>query len=113
MYPVNFSKERAEVLLDCLSNGKPIPAPERGWTLAEMLTLAGACHCAMVGWGPLHHLQLGFDIHRLSQEQQEAHTGDLCNDLNVAIEIYSQLMIYMRHGTYDAQFDPIMEAQVE
>lgn len=41
--PFRFAKQRAESLLDCLRNGKPIaPESAEGWTFYDMLATAGA-----------------------------------------------------------------------
>ncbi len=50
---ISFDKAKAKVFLDCLANGKPVPPQDpRGWTVYDMLALAGACYFAGMSHGP-------------------------------------------------------------
>ena len=39
--PLRFLKDRAEEVLTCIREGKPISPPEGGWNMLDMLQLAG------------------------------------------------------------------------
>ena len=55
MFPITFKKDRSLYFLNCLQNGRPMlhdPEPP-GWTVDEMLQLAGACFFAVAAHGPI------------------------------------------------------------
>jgi len=62
MFPITFKKERATYLLDYLLNGQPmLHDPEQpGWTVDEMLPLAGACF-----FGPAADVGIADNVARL------------------------------------------------
>ena len=59
MYPATFRKERATYFLDYLLNGRPMlhDFEQPGWTVDEMLQLAGACFFAVAVHGPAQALR--------------------------------------------------------
>jgi len=52
MLPISFNKDTALRFLDCLTNGKPIEPEQPGWSVDDMLQLAGACFLALAVHGP-------------------------------------------------------------
>jgi hypothetical protein len=113
MYPVNFRKERAEYLLDCLATGKPIAPSQAGeWTIDDMMALAGACHFGAMSHGPILATVMGIDTTKLPKEYQEAHEETLFADLRAAIEFYGHLTMLVEDGQYDSEFEPCMVAAV-
>ena len=113
MYPIHFRKERAEYLLDCLATGKPIvPSQSLGWTIDDMMALAGACHFAAMSHGPCVSKAKRIDITKLPKEYQEATEMTFVSDLRAAVEFYSQLTMLVKDGEYDSHFEPYMVAVV-
>ena len=93
--PVNFSKKRAEYLLDCLKEGKPIePGSDELWSHSDMLQIAGAMIFA-AGTHP--------------SPQDEPY---LIADLMAAANLCEQLTEHVLDETYDADFEESVLALV-
>lgn len=110
MIGVNFNKERAEYLLDCLKHGKPIRPEQNAWTGFDMLALAGACYFCAMSQGPAMYRNAAFD--KLPQERREAVEQTFLNDLFAAIAFYSELTMVVADNRYDEQFEPDVMAVV-
>ena len=93
MINIHFEKERAEYLLECLIDGKPIEPPDIGWTIDDMLALAGACFFAAMIQGPMEIL--GDELVKLSPEKEELKTK--CVNLKGELENWGR-HILMPHG---------------
>jgi hypothetical protein len=110
MIAIRFEKTRAEHYLDSLQNGLAIQPPDGpGWTVHEMLALAGACYFAAMSHGP--PLQKNTDS--LHHEHREMVEEEFYGDLHAAIEFNSQLSMMVKDGDYDAQCGPVCTALVE
>lgn len=110
MYPVMFEKARAEAILAAIENGEPIPAADHGWTIYELMQVAGACYFAAMSHGPPTA-----DLERLGQlplEHREATEETLYQDIHDAIEFNSHLTMQVQDGGYDEHFEPLTTAIV-
>jgi hypothetical protein len=68
---IKFDKAKAGHFLDSITNGKPVlPQDPRGWSGADLLALAGACHFAAMSHGPA--LYQDTDFSKLPGERREA-----------------------------------------
>ena len=121
MYPIEFHKDRAEYLLDCIKNGHAIqPASDLGWTVLDLLTLAGVCHFAARSHGPLGYVQkyegdlaqIQEALDKLHFEQREFVEEQLDADLLAAIGISSHLATLVEDGKFDQHFEPRVQAVV-
>ena len=91
---ISFDKAKAQAYVDCLLNGKPIESREGGWTVDEILALAGACQVA-AGSSAGGNAQ--------GPEPQE---------VEAAIEWCVNVTRFVVEGRYDESFDPIHRAQI-
>ena len=108
MYPIVFSKARADELLSIIGEGKDIPAPSGGWNCDQMLQVAGALFFAAMSHGPIEENQA---------KNQPATNGNeftqsLSDDLHMAIDFYSDLTMMVCGQTYDRRFEPELTAVV-
>lgn len=88
MAPVLFSKARAMDLLECVQEGNPIvPGEDEGWTMADMLVVAGVLTCT----AGTHFSPTG-----------KNYKGD---DLLAAVEFISNLAEQVLDDTYDVDFE--------
>ena len=109
MIPIRFEKERAEYILSCLKNGSPIrPANPKGWSVNDILLLAGACLSLGVSHGPLLYGYSEADISAFPEERQEA----LLHDLHAAIEWFGALTQHVVCGSFDQNFESPVELRV-
>jgi len=107
MIPINFSKARAEHLLDCLARTPAaIDLPEQGWTADHLLALAGTCFCILTSQGPRLHRAAGIDVSELHDEHREAIEASVTVDLHAAIEWTAQRCFDVVDGTYDQDYEP-------
>src|SRR5262245_43897158 len=83
---IGVSSDKAEHFLECLNNGKPILRPQNpaGWTVFDMLALAGACFFASLSHGPPHFE--GTDWTKAPGERREAIKQDYLAQFHGAIE---------------------------
>jgi hypothetical protein len=108
--PVHFHKSRAEHILDCLNNRKPIEAPPAGWSGQEMLALAGACLFGALSQGPLSWYFK--DVRQEHKEHREATWETLQDDLLAGIQWHAEATMRVEDGKYDERFDPTHKAFV-
>jgi len=123
MMLVRFKKERAEYFLRCLNNGQPMTrdCPEPGWTIEEMMQLAGACFYAICCHGPEMKFagmepQDGVDEDELLKrceppadpEHREAWARSLLNDFHAAVEVVGKLTSLVHQGEYDKDYEASM-----
>jgi len=115
MFPVNFKKERAEYFLSCLNTGELMEHdPEQpGWTVNEMLQLAGACFFAMLSHGPLLKVAMAEmrgtkyeppDDH----EHREALDEGLFNDVHAAVEFAAHMTQMVCDDEFDEAYEPFV-----
>lgn len=120
MDAIDFRKERAEYLLDCIATGKPIkPTDDSGWTRHDLVGLAGACYFAALSHGPMGYVAALGDTEKaqkaldyLHDEHREAVDEAWQNDLHAAIGFYGHLTMLVADGGYDAQYEPHLTAAV-
>jgi len=119
MNVVDFHKERAEYLIDCIANGKPIePSTSAGWTYNDMLALAGACHFGALSHGRVDLRAMKGEeearqwLESLPKEHREANEEMWFNDVAAAIEFYSHLTMLVKDGKYDHQAEKHLVAFV-
>jgi hypothetical protein len=110
MYPIGFSKSRAEQLISVIGEGQDIPAPNRGWSCDEMLQVAGALLFAAMSQGRP-------DIDKDPSQNVASKNGDmttnaLCDSLHMAIDFYSDLTMMVCGGSYDERFEPTLQGVV-
>jgi len=117
MYPITFTKERAGYFIDCLVNGQAIEHDpgQTGWTVDEMLQLAGACFLAAAVHGPQPQPtadQLK-DWKNKHAEHQEAEIESLMHDLHAALDFIAQLTQMAYDGEYDGTYGAIVRCGVQ
>jgi len=121
MYPVTFKKNRAEYFLRCLKEGKRIShdPKESEWTRSEMLQLAGACFCWLLGgWLPPDEEDAGLlgrqPLERESLERLEAQDATCVLDLYAAIGFVGELnaLIWDEEGEYDERCEDLIQCLV-
>ncbi len=102
-FPINFKKQRIARLLDCLELGKPIePSNEGGWTVNDMLILAGACLFGVASHGPV--LVPGADTSSQSSERREFIEEQFMGDVRGALDFYGHVAMMLQDGDYDSHF---------
>ncbi len=105
MIGVNFKKATAQRFLKCIASGEPI-SPSAGWTIDDMLMLAGVCFHAVSSHGPWQDRLARAAGHEpippSHTEQQEAVDEMHLVDLLAAIEFCAMLAQRVRDGEYDA-----------
>ena len=114
MFPVNFNKERAEYYLRCLDEGRAIePEQAEGWSVDEMIGLAGACFFGLLSHGPLLR-KAAADIQGKklepseTAEHKEADDQLVFNDLHGAIEFVGHLTMLVHDQEYDNNFEELV-----
>jgi hypothetical protein len=115
MIAVHFSKKHAEAVLDAIKNGKPLPAPEGGWTGGAMLSVAGMLYAAVFSQGPQAHPAAGITAAMekvMHKEKQEAIEKTFHRDIHDGIEFLSQLTFLVIDRKYDEQCSPEVAAIV-
>jgi len=86
---LKFRKERAEYLLDCLKNGKPLePGPEGRWDSCTATETAAAL------------FRLATAVRRRDGRRCDMH------DIIAGLVIYAGLLNKVVDGLYDAEYDP-------
>jgi hypothetical protein len=117
MYPITFRKERATYFLDCLLNGRPMlhDPGQPGWTVDEMLQLAGVCFFAVAAHGPVPsptaaQLQEWDQEH---PEHREAEIETMMHDLHAAMDFIAQLTQLAYDGGYDHQYGALVRCGVQ
>lgn len=117
MYPITFRKERAVHFLDCLINGQAVEHDpgQNGWTVDEMLQLAGACFLTAAVHGPLRQptsdqIQ---DWKAEHAEHREAEIETMMHDLHAALEFIAQLTQMAYDGEYDGMYGPIVRCGLQ
>jgi hypothetical protein len=117
MYPITFKKDRAAYFLDCLLNGGPmLHDPEQaGWTIDEMLQLAGACLFAVAAYGPIREATAAQlqDWEHEHPEHQEAEIDTMMHDLHAAMEFMAQLTQMAYDGGYDREYEPVVRCGIQ
>lgn len=118
MFPVNFTKERAKYYLRCLDEGTTIEAEQaNGWTVDEMVGLAGACFFGLLSHGPLlRKAAADMQGRKLepseTTEHQEADDELVINDIHAAIEFVGHLTTLVQDNEYDNSFEEIVRCGV-
>jgi hypothetical protein len=110
MYPISFSKTRAEQLISAIGEGGHIPAPTNGWNRDEMLQVAGGLFFAAMSHGPP-----AIDKEQPSNSPSEnGNTAkqSLNHNLHMAIDFYSDLTMMVCGGNYDERFEAELQAVV-
>ncbi len=111
MIPITFSKARAEYLIDCIRNGKPIEPEGKEWSLFDMVATAGALPFSASSHGPPLHGGVSWE--NLSRERQEAIERQFLEDLWAAIEYCGQLTMMVTDRNFDTQFEGTVKATIE
>ena len=107
MQPIEFHKEYAQYLLDCLANGLPIhPPPGGGWRRFDQLMLAGAAFFAYCSHGPM------LEQPDLTPEQQAENDGLFGEEVMGTINFLAQVFESVKYDEYDEQWEPTMTALV-
>jgi hypothetical protein len=101
---VAFSKERAEQILQCVSEGQPIPPAGDEWTTDDVLLLAGVT--LLAGREALPVPGAGQTV---TPELFEARMASLRADAFAVIAQYAELAGCVLHGTYNERFGPQLE----
>jgi hypothetical protein len=110
MYPIRFSKPRAEELISAIGQGRPLPAPAAGWDCDEMLQAAGGLFFAALSHGPRTTDQN--PNANVPSENGDTATHALNHDLHMAIDFYSDLTMMVCGGSYDERFELELRAVV-
>jgi hypothetical protein len=119
MYPIDFHKERAEYLLNCIKKGRAIePMGQTGWTATDLLVLAGVCFFAVESQGPLGYAvkhsgdlsKIEEALNNLHSEHREAAEGQFMADLQAAIAFSAHLAMLIKHNHFDQYFEPHVQA---
>lgn len=97
MVPIVFHNEQVRRILAAIEEGRPIEPPSDGWTVADMLMVAGAMHYALMAHGPSLNGRSA-DFGRQSQEYQEAFAETYQRELSTAIETCSRLACDLHSG---------------
>src|SRR5262249_20451371 len=105
---IKFSKEKAERFIDALTNGKAIEPPDpRGWTVFDMLALAGACYFgAESNWPKMYAMYTNTAWAQIPRERQEASWETAERDFHAAIRWYSRMTMLVKDEKYDSEFEP-------
>lgn len=106
MYPITFRKDRAAYLLDRLLHGQPIEPDQSGWTVDDMMQLAGACFFAVAAQGP------AADVQQVHPEYQEAEFETMMNDLHAVLEFVAQRTQMVYDGDYDEAHEPVVRCGI-
>jgi hypothetical protein len=110
MYPIRFSKTRAEELISAIGEGRQIPAPANGWNCDEMLQAAGGLYFAALSHGP--QTTDKNPNTKIPGENGNTATHALNQDLHMAIDFYSDLTMMVCGGSYDERFESELQAVV-
>ena len=103
--PIHLDRDKIRGYLDALAAGRPIEGVS---TYNDYLALAGACHFAAMTHGPV---RLGErEWSELPPERREAGEEAFLDDLNGAVQFYSQVAMQVKDGEYDARFEPTADA---
>jgi hypothetical protein len=113
--PVLFDKAKTERFLDCLASGEPIRPPGgSGWTVHDVLALAGACR--FVASTHEASLYLSPALEPTPPGGHPGHAGpaeeSFGADLDAAIAWYSHASRMVQEGDYDQRFEPRHQALV-
>jgi hypothetical protein len=106
---VAIDKEVLERYLESLYSGQPFAPPEGGWTIDNLLALAGVCYLAAFSQGPPAFKKSPDAWQSLPQEQREASEQKLILDLKDAIVYCSYLATLVRDKQFDEKFEPHVE----
>lgn len=90
MVPIVFDPKQVTQFLAALEQGQPLVPPEGGWSVAEMLMLAGTMHCALMAHIPALNGK-PVALEGVSVEQKEAFAEAYAAELAEAIETCSRL----------------------
>jgi len=103
---VGFDKERAELVLDCVHRGAPIPPrSDEGWSVDDaLMTAAALMWCAQYA-APTAN----YDGERISPELAEARATTIITDIGAVLGFYAKLISMMRAGEYDRHYEPEIE----
>jgi hypothetical protein len=113
--PVLFDRSKTERFLDCLANGKPIRPPSgSGWTVHDVLALAGACRFVASTHEPSIYLTppLQPTLPGSDPEHAGAVEESFGADLDATIGWYSHVSRMVQDGEYDQRFEPRHQALV-
>ncbi len=98
---ISFDKSKAEYLIDCLNNGTAIEGIK---TTQDMLALIGACRFIVARRAPTIHP--GTRLRKLSRQRRQLARESFANDIEAAIDWYTEATRMVVEGEYDARFEP-------
>ena len=97
---ISFDKQKAEYLVECLSNGAPIEGIE---STEDMLALIGACGCVIAGRLP--NAPPGTNYRKLPSDRRRQVRADFADDVQAAIRWYTEVTRMVVDGRYDSRFE--------
>ena len=104
---IEFEKDRARYLLDCLANGSAIEPRQPGeWRRLDQLVLAGAALFGALSHGPT------FVQPDLTPEQRAEADGMFTEETLGTIAFLAQVAMAVLDDEYDERWEPIMRAVV-
>ncbi len=121
MYPIDFHKNRALCLLDCIRKGHPIqPTLDFIWTDQDLITVAAVCQAAIRFLGPPEfRVQYQYDLSKIADaldclhpEHREFVERQCDADILAAIDLSSHLTRLADAGCFDEHFEPNVRALV-
>jgi hypothetical protein len=116
MIAVHFDKQYAELFIDAIQNGKPIPPMDGvNWTGNNMLTLAGMLYASVFSQGPHTHQLAGITAaqrNKMPEEHREAVESTFNTDIHDAIDFVTMLTFKVMDKQFDDQFHPSVAALV-
>jgi hypothetical protein len=106
MIPVQFTKQRAAYLADCMGKGSPIEPASDGWTGNDLLALAGAALAGAMSHGPERWWLRENELSSMQLEHREHVIEMFEHDLHAAIAFYGQLFFMAIDGEWDQSLEP-------
>jgi hypothetical protein len=110
-----FQKNYAEKVLDALRNGRPIlPLEATGWTLNNILVVAGILHAAAIAGAAAHTFDETGEgrMDDMHPEQREAVGETLRAGYAAALDFLGMLAMKVLTDEYDQEYPPEVTAVV-
>ncbi len=101
MEPLTFEKVRATKLANAFQTRQSIPIPDEGWTVDELLQIAGAAIISATA--RLNIVKPEYIL--MPFEQKEAHLQGWYDDLFAAVEFFADLTLAAYQDCYDDKFE--------